>query len=213
MRDIYIIGSGGFAKEVIWLIERINEHSLKWNIVGLLDDNNELHGKSIYGYQVLGSVDLINDSFIETYCICAIGNTKVRGSVISRISNSNVKFATLIDPSVIYSKSVNIGEGSIVCAGTILTVDINIGCHNIINLDCTVGHDSILDDFVTIYPSVNVSGNVYVGAYTELGTGTQIIQGMKISKYSIVGAGTVITKNVVNPSLVVGVPGIIKKEF
>ena len=77
-----------------------------------------------------------------------------------KISNSGVRFATIVDPSVILSKSVSIGEGTIICAGTIATVDISIGKHVIINLDCTLGHDDVIGDFVTICPSVNVSGNV-----------------------------------------------------
>ncbi len=90
-----------------------------------------------------------------------------------------MQFATIVDPSVILSKRVVIGEGTIICAGTIVTVDISIGKHVIINLDCTLGHDDVIEDFVTIYPSVNVSGNVRVGECSEIGTGVQIIQGKK----------------------------------
>lgn len=97
-----------------------------------------------------------------------------------------MKFATLIDPSVLVSKRVEIGEGSIICAGTIITVNIKIGNHVIVNLDCTIGHDDVIEDFVTIYPSVNVSGKVLIGECSELGTEMQIIQGKKVAPNTII---------------------------
>ena len=121
-------------------------------------------------------------------------------------SNSDIKFATLIDPSVEKSDYVTIGEGTIICAHTIITVNIEIGNHVIINLDCTVGHDDIIQDFVTLYPSVNVSGNVNIGHGSELGTGMQIIQGKKIGEYSIVGAGAVVVKDIPDRCTAVGSP-------
>lgn len=75
-------------------------------------------------------------------------------------------------------------------------MDIKIGNHVIINLDCTLGHDDVIKGFVTIYPSVNVSGNVTVGECSELGNGMQIIQGKDIVPNSIIGAGTVVVKNI-----------------
>lgn len=101
---------------------------------------------------------------------------------------------------------MTIGEGSIICAGTILTVDISIGNHVIINLDCTLGHDDIIHDFVTIYPSVNISGNIVVGECVELGTGMQIIQGKNIGKESIIGAGAVVVRYIPDRCTAVGSP-------
>ena len=129
-----------------------------------------------------------------------------RKTIIDKFTDTNVKFATLIDPSVILSNRVEIGEGSIICAGTILTVDISIGKHVIINLDCTLGHDDIINDFVTIYPSVNVSGNVEIGECSELGTGAQIIQGKRIVSNTIIGAGAVVVKDIIESNVYVGVP-------
>lgn len=117
-----------------------------------------------------------------------------------------MRFATIVDPSVILSKSVSIGEGTIICAGTIATGDISIGKHVIINLDCTLGHDDIIEDYVTIYPSVNVSGNVVVGECCELGTGAQIIQGKKIKSHTIIGAGAVVVKNIEERGTYAGCP-------
>lgn len=207
MKNLYIIGAGGFGREVAWLVERINAKRPTWDIKGFIDDNPSIIGQLEGGYPVAGSSELLLQKTEETWAVCAVGNAKTREKIIEKIKvNPYIQFATLIDPSVILSDRVTVGEGSIICAGSILTVDITIGKHVIINLDCTIGHDDIISDFVTIYPSVNVSGNVIVGTCTELGTGMQVIQGKKIGKESIVGAGAVVVKDIPEKCTAVGSP-------
>lgn len=205
MKDLYIIGAGGFGREVAWLVERINEVNPTWNIKGFIDDNESLWGSVEDDYLVLGGCDYLN-SLGDVYAVCAVGSAKIRKFIIDKLKKSDVKFATLIDPSVLLSKRVEIGEGSIICAETIITVDIKIGNHVIINLDCTIGHDDVIEDFVTIYPSVNVSGNVLIGECSELGTGMQIIQGKKVAPNTIIGAGAVVVKDCAESGTYVGSP-------
>lgn len=205
MKDLYIIGAGGFGREVAWLVERINEVNPTWNIKGFIDDNESLWGGVEGEYPVLGGCEYLN-SLSNVYVVCAVGAAKIRKIIIDKLKKSDVKFATLIDPSVLVSKRVEIGEGSIICAGTIITVDIKIGNHVIINLDCTIGHDDVIEDYVTIYPSVNVSGNVLIGECSELGTGMQIIQGKKVAPNTIIGAGAVVVKDCAESGTYVGSP-------
>ncbi|XCP85327.1 acetyltransferase [Roseburia hominis] len=207
MRNLYIIGAGGFGREVVWLIERINKVNLTWNLKGFIDDNTFLWGKNEGEYPVLGGCDYLLEEAEkkEVYTVCAVGSAKVRKTIVEKLSGK-VQFATVVDPDVIVSKRVEIGEGCIICAGTIITVDIKIGSHVIINLDCTIGHDGIIHDFVTMYPSVNVSGNVEIGECSELGTGMQIIQGKKIGTGSIVGAGAVVVKDIPDRCTALGSP-------
>lgn len=207
LKDLYIIGAGGFGREVAWLVERINEIEPTWNLKGFIDDNTAIHGSLQDDYSVIGGCDYLMNITQEVWVVCAVGSAKIRKKIIEKLKNyANVKFATLIDPSVMRSERVDIGEGSIICAGTIITVDISIGSHVIINLDCTIGHDDIIHDFVTIYPSVNVSGNVVVGECAELGTGMQIIQGKSIGRESIIGAGAVVIRDIPEKCTAVGSP-------
>ena len=205
MKDLYIIGAGGFGREVAWLIERINEVRPTWNLKGFIDDNECMWGSEEGGYKVLGGCDYLI-SLGNVYAVCAIATAKVRQIVIDKFADSEVKFATVIDPSVRISNKVEIGEGTIICAGTTVTVDIKIGNHVIINLDCTIGHDAVIEDYVTIYPSVNVSGNVLIGRCSELGTGMQIIQGKKVADNTIIGAGAVVVKDCAESGIYVGSP-------
>lgn len=205
MKDIYIVGAGGFGREVLWLIQRINNVNYEWNIKGFIDDNKSIQNTTIDEYPVIGTIDDLKN--IEGYVVVAIGNSHVKKDIVERIKSvSNVKFATLIDPSVIISNRVNIGEGCIVCAGNIITVDITIGNHVILNLDCTVGHDAIINDFVTVYPSVNISGNTRIGSCSEIGTGTKIIQGSFICNNVILGANATVIKDIIGEGTYVGTP-------
>ena len=205
MKDLYIIGAGGFGREVAWLVERINAVEPTWNLKGFIDDNETLWGATEDEYPVLGGSSYLLQTK-NAYAVCAVGSAATRKRVVEKIETGNIKFATLIDPSVLYSKRVKIGDGTVICAGTILTVDIEIGRHVIINLDCTLGHDVQIGDFVTMYPSVNVSGNTVLGECVELGTGMQIIQGKKITPQAIVGAGSVVVRDIEESGTYVGCP-------
>ena len=214
MKDLIIFGASGFGREVAWLVERINRVQPTWNLLGFMDDDDSIQQTEINGYKVLGKKeDCVRYS--DAYYVCAVGASKIREKIIDRLKviNPGIKFATVIDPSAEISDLVKIGEGTIICAHTIITVNISIGEHVIINLDCTIGHDAVLEDYVTLYPSANISGNTVIGHATELGTGMQIIQGKVIGEYSVVGAGAVVIKDVPARCTAVGSPAKTIKLF
>lgn len=212
MKDLYIIGAGGFGREVAWLVERINQVEKTWTIKGFIDDNKALHGTYEGGYPVLGGCEYLKDLTENTAVVCAVGSARIRSLIIDKLKDDKqIEFVTLIDPSVQMSERVKIGVGSIICAGTLLTVDIQVGEHVILNLDCTVGHDAVLEDFVTVYPGVHISGNVRVEKEVELGTGTQIIQGKRIGRESIIGAGAVVIRDIPEKCTAVGNPARVIK--
>ena len=78
MKDVVIIGAGGFAREVAWLIEEINKKNEQWNILGFIDDNSENVGKSLNGYKIIGNTDYLNEMNKNIYAVIAIGNGKTR---------------------------------------------------------------------------------------------------------------------------------------
>jgi len=204
MNNIVIIGAGGFGREVAWLIEEINENEEKWNLLGFVDDDENYHNKSLNGYPVLGNVDWLKSK--EVHAVCAVGNPIVKKKIINRLHGSNIKYPVLIHPNVRHSSSVDFGEGTIVCLDTVLTVNIKIGNHVIINLDCTIGHDAIIKDYSTILPSVNVSGYVLIKDEVSVGTGTQIIQGITIGEKTTIGAGSVVVRDLPSKCVAVGSP-------
>lgn len=203
MKDIYIIGASGFGREVAWLLEELSE----WNIKGFIDDNETIQGEKINGITVIGTVDFLLGRKEETNVVIAIGNPKVRSMIYEKLKfNKNILFPNIIAKNVRIDKTIKMGIGNIICSHSILTVNIELGNFNHVNLDCTVGHDVIMNDFITVYPSVNISGNVEIGNYCEIGTGTQIIQGKSIVDNVIIGAGAGVVKNIRESGTYVGCP-------
>lgn len=206
MEDIVIIGAGGLGRDILWLIERINAKKKVWNVLGFVDDAIPV-GTIVESYPIIGSTQDIVNYPKGLNVVCAIGSAKSRKQVLfSLLNNPNFKFPNLIDPCVLMSEKIVLGQGNIICASTILTVNIKIEHFCIINLDCTIGHDSIIHSYSTIYPSVNVSGNCVIEAGVELGTGTNIIQGITIGENTIVGAGSVVIRNLPKNCTAVGCP-------
>lgn len=209
MNNIVIIGSGGFGREVAWLIEDINAVNKQWDLLGFVDDNHV--GEIINGYPVLGNLDWLKDQKLNV--VCAVGDPTTKKIIMKKLESSKNIYPILIHPSVIMSKLVNIGHGTIICAGNILTVNITIGNHVIINLDSTIGHDAIINDYCTILPSVNISGNVVLEERVSVGTGSQVIQGLSIGKNTTIGAGSVVVKNIASNVVAVGLPARPIKEI
>lgn len=204
MKDLVIVGAGGFGREVAWLVEDINENSNEWNLLGFIDDKYYKKADHINGYNIIGDIDWLLDK--DYYVVIAIGDCLSKKVIYNKIKNTRNKFASLIHPDVKISKHVDIGEGCIICAGNIITVNIKIGNQVIVNLDSTIGHDAIIKDFSTILPSVNVSGNVTIGECVNVGTGTAIIQGINICDNVIIGAGSVVVKDIIEAGTYVGSP-------
>ena len=208
MKDLIVVGGGGFAKEIIWLANECGR-----TIKGLLDDDPSRLGKSVGAAKVIGAVsDWL--SFSECEFVIAIGSPRTRYAVLNKMNKLGAPvFTTLIHPSVIKSDCAVIGKGSIICAGTIITVETKVGAHCILNLNVTVGHETILDDFVTIAPMVAVSGNVKAECFVEIGTGAVLKQGLTLCRGSMLGMGGVLTKNIPEFFIFAGNPAKKLKEL
>ena len=212
MKDIVIIGAGGFGREVKTLIDAINQQKPTYVFNGYYDDGFE-KGVLINGYEVLGSISELNEASSRLSVVIAIGDPKIKKSILDQLSNTNLVFPTLIHPSVIKSEDeVSIGKGSIICAGNILTCNIEIGEYVILNLMCTVGHDTIIKDYSSFMPSVNISGEVIIHESVYVGTGAKIINQLEIGENTIVGAGAVVSKSLPSNCTAVGIPAKVIKQ-
>ena len=207
MKDIAVFGVGGFGREVLALIKDINSVSQRWNIIGFFDDGYE-RGEIINDYPILGKTEDLNEWKTPIGVIIAIGNPIIKKKVLDKIINPQVDFPTLIHPSVWIGddKFVNVGQGCIVCAGVMITTNVQINNYVILNLQCTVGHDCHIGDYSSFMPSVNISGEVNIGEGVYVGTGAKIINQLQIGEYSTIGAGAVVVKSIPAYCTAVGVP-------
>jgi sugar O-acyltransferase (sialic acid O-acetyltransferase NeuD family) len=206
MKDIVIIGAGDFGKEVAWLIEDINKEKKEWNILGYIDDDEDIQDTEVNGNKVIGRIDSLISMGIVYVCI-GLGKPSTKEKIVARLKQfSNVHYANLIHPTVVVAPYVTFGEGNIVCARNVIAPNANIKSFVTINLNCTIGHDVVLKDFVTVAPGVNLSGFVTVGNNTDMGTNCCAVQGLKIGSNTVIGAGSVITKDIPDNCTAVGVP-------
>lgn len=209
---IVILGAGGFAREVLDVVDAINAHQTTYDVKGyIVESAYGVPGQLVNEKPILGDFDWLSGKAQSIVAVCGVGAPELRLRMIKKAAEVNIPFITLIHPSAILTRWVEIGEGTIITAGCILTNQIKIGSHVHLNLDCTVGHDAILDDFVTLAPGVHVSGRVHLGEGCYVGTGANIIERVQLGKWSIVGAGSTIVNDVPPNTTVVGVPGKVIK--
>ena len=201
-KDLIIVGFSGFGKEVYWLASRLGI-----TVRGFLDDNPAVAGEKFRSASVLGRAQQWQE-YSDCDFVIAIGNPRIRKKVHETMCVvGNPSFATLIDPgAVAMPEYASIGPGSVICAGTVCTVEVEIGAHVILNLNCTVGHETCIEDFATIAPMVAISGNVRIGQCAEVGTGASIRQGLTVNGGAMIGMGSVLTKNVAENTVVFGSP-------
>jgi sugar O-acyltransferase (sialic acid O-acetyltransferase NeuD family) len=206
MQDIVILGSGGLAREVAFLIEQINNAAPQWNILGFIEPDQERVGQEVGKYRVYCTDEELVDKTVAA--AIGVGKPAVIHKIATRFAESaNVSFPNLIHPNVIRDEPrVTLGRGNILCAGNILTTDIEIGSFNFFNLNCTYGHDVRIADCCVFNPGINMSGGVEIGSRCLVGTGATILQYLKLGDEVTVGAGSVVTKDVPAGTTVVGVP-------
>ena len=213
MKNIVIVGAGGVGRETSLIIQQINELKITWNLIGFIDDDVNSWGNVINGYPVIGGMDSLEKLSLDTYVVVAIANYEVKRKIVNRINNK-FKFATIIHPKVYIHDYINIGEGTLIYEGAILTTNIKVGNHVIISPKCGIGHDSIIKDYVSLLWNVNISGNDVIEEGVMMGSASTVIQGKRIGKGSTVGAGAVVIDNIDSYSTVVGVPAkVIKVDY
>lgn len=205
-RNILIYGAGGFAREIAWLAEKSVEPCA---VVAFIDDHSEAR-PTLRGMPVL-SLGEASHRFPDAAFVVAVGNPATRRRLVAAALQAGLQTRALVHRGVEQSASVAVGTGTLICAGSILTTDIVVGKHVHINLDCTIGHDAVIEDYVTLAPGVHVSGNVRLETGVYIGTGACIINGTEqdplvVGANATVGMGAVVTRSVPAGVTVVGNP-------
>jgi len=214
LKPIAIFGAGGLGREVLMLLHQINQAVPQWQILGFYDDDaNPL--PSILNFPYLGNLADLQKSNQDLAIVIAIANPVIKAQIRAKLNFPTITFPTLIHPTVINEafQFNTIGEGTIICQGTILTTNIEIGKHVLLNLSCTIGHDTVINDFCALMPQANISGKVVLKQGVYLGANATVLPGIGIGENSIIGAGAVVTQPIPPKCTAVGVPArIIKKH-
>lgn len=208
MKKLAIFGTSGFSKEVLDIAMDQNYKE----IVFLTHDEN-IKGE-VLGFPIQNEKNITTLAGNGYVFAIAAGSGDIREKIYK-------KYPDLIYPNLIHS-SVTFGyqiesifakaKGLIFAAGVRITTACTFGDFIVLNLNATIGHDSRLDDFVSVMPGANISGNVHLCYGSYVGTGATVLQGkdeiskLQIGNKAIVGAGSVVVKAVVENTVVVGAP-------
>jgi len=208
-----IIGAKGFAKEILEVVHQLKQLD---NLAFYDDVNSDAPEKLFDKFQILRTTQEASVYFktIDNKFTIGIGNPILRKQLYDKFTCLGGEFISTISPKSTIGHYGNIIEdGCNIMTGTVITSDIIIKRGVLINLNCTIGHDSFIGEFVELSPGVHISGNCNIGDYTFLGTNTTVLPKLKIGKNVVVGAGSVVTKDLPDNCLAVGVPAKIKKYF
>ncbi len=208
MPDLVIIGAGAFAREVHDVVEAVNAEGAGWNFLGFLDSNPSDDSLILArGSTVLGGHEMFGKLSAGTRYLIGINGPAVRRSVDEAASGAGLEPAVLVHPTAaVGAHGVEFGPGTIICANVSITTNVRTGRHVHVNLNSTIGHESVLEDYVTLNPGVNVSGNVVLEAGVMVGTGAAIIQGVRVGAGSVVGMGSAVIRDVPAGVTAIGVP-------
>lgn len=201
-KPIVIYGAGGLGREVLSLCRATEA----WDVIGFIDDQKSKHDQ-VNGIQVLGNASVLREFDKSVQLVFAIGDPVAKKKLV-RSAHHNMSLATLTHPSAIIQDEsrVRMGGGSIICAGVILTTDILLEEHVLINLNATIGHDCKVGAYSAIMPGVNIGGHVTLGESVLVGSGANILNGIMIGAHSKIGMGAVVIQHVASATTVVGVP-------
>ena len=208
MRTIAVVGAGGFAREVRWLIDEINRREERYRFLGYIVSDLESLGGRDSTDEVLGDYGWIGSNRVDCLAV-GIGNPGPRLRVARELVElfPAVEWPALVHPSVVWDQgSGDVGQGVLMCAGTVGTVNLRLEPFSMVNLCCTLGHEAVIGVGSVLNPTVNISGGVELGEGVLVGTGAQVLQYVRVGDGAVVGAGAVVTKDVEPGSTVVGVP-------
>ncbi|MDH7602741.1 MAG: acetyltransferase [Armatimonadota bacterium] len=198
MKAIYIYGAGGHGAVVAEIA-----HLLGYDILGFVDDNSALTGKSVLDWKVLGTGDLIPDG--ATVAL-GIGDNVTRAALTQRARDRKWSLPVLVHPSAIISPSAVLGAGTVVMAQVAVNARARIGEACILNTSCSVDHDCSIGCAVHIAPGVRLAGSVTVGDRTLVGIGSCARPGVCIGCDCIIGAGSVVVCDIPDYCVAYGNP-------
>ena len=211
---VLIFGTSGASKDIYYWIKAINRDSdpLFYDVIGFIEKDGSQVNKCIFDDQkVIGCDSDISDiisNYDEIGMVIPFGSPYVRQSVVERLKNyTNIVFPNIIHPTVIYDDTAgSMGVGNHIGPGVVIESAFTFGDFNYISGAVELGHDIVLGDYNSINPSAATAGNVVFGNRNMLGINATVIQELRIGDDITIGAGSVVTKDLHESGVYVGIP-------
>ncbi|MDZ5447618.1 acetyltransferase [Micromonospora sp. 4G57] len=210
--DLVIVGCGGHGRELFGIVQAINGTDParpRWRVLGFVDDRpSEVNLKRLQRLDAayLGGTDRLRDLPGPAHHVLGVGDPRVRRLIDQRIADLGLPAASLVHPLASVGADLVHGEGLVAFAGARVTTNVRLGRHVHLNQNATVGHDSVLADFVSVNPLAAVSGDCHLDSGVLIGTTAAVLQGLRVGADATVGAGACVVRDVPPGSVVMGVP-------
>jgi len=204
MKQLYIVGAGGFGRELhSWVLQH-PDHGRDWRFAGFLDDNLD----ALKDYGSFAPVTGLHGHLpgLDRVYLCGLGLPATKARLTETLLKAGAEFISLVHPSVILGERVKLGRGVILCPGAIFTCDIQLGDFVTINLSTTIGHDVTVGDWTTVSSQCDLTGHVKIAEAVFIGSKVSVIPSRKIGAGSLVGAGSVVVRDVPHGATVFGNP-------
>ncbi len=207
MKKLFILGTSGHAKVILDIAKAMTIY----NEISFLDPSKE-KGTVINGCIVEGSENnldsIVSGDYSNIQIAIGIGDNSIRNKVYENLNkiNPKLKYAVLIHPSAVVSGSAVIDDGTVIMPCAVVNANSKIGRFSIINTKASVDHDCLIGDFVTIAPGSTLGGNVEIGDFSSVCLGASVIHGIKIGTETVVGANSLVLKNLEENSVYYGSP-------
>lgn len=207
MKDLVIIGAGGFGREMCTNIRVLNEDSgeIVWNIVGFIDEDPNLK-ETPEGYKVLGNLDYYLNMENKPYCFIAVADSFSRENIANRCKAAGCPAATITYPDLVKGDNVEIGEGCYIGRRSALMNEVKVGPFCIIQAKGIFGHDTTVGAFTSIMTDANVGGETNIGSHCYFGLRCTVINRINITDHCTFGACACVVKDASVPGTYVGVP-------
>lgn len=201
-RPLVIVGAGGFGREVVDIVDAIEAQAPAAELLGFLDDG-EVRADLLrrIGVRLLGETSLLQR--LDVDYVIGIGAADPRRRIDGLACGWGRTAATLVHPAASMGRDVRLGEGAIIAAGSRMTTHIALGRHVHVNMNCTIGHDTVIEDYATLFGGVVVGGGCLIGAGSTIGSGAIILPGVHVGEDAVVGAGATVVRDVAPGTIVV----------
>lgn len=207
MKKLIIFGTNGFAKEILDLALDQGYQDFFF-----LEKDQGVQEQTLLGFPIFPESHIQN--FIDFDFAIGVAEPKIRKKIFELYPYLN--FPNLIHSQATLGfcikKQISESKGIIVAAGARVTNSSQIGNFVIISFNSTIGHDCILNDYVSIMPGVNISGCIHLKEGAYVGTNATILPGKapedlkKIGENSIIGAGALVLGDIAPNKIFIGSP-------